>query len=819
MRSQARRLDEGSQFHDPVYVAPQESKDAARQLAALTELGREAVQNRDVSTLLSRAATIVASTFGNDYANVMELLPDGKALRLRAGVGWRDGLVGHATVEAGLDSQAGYTLLADKAVIVEDVRTDPRFHGPPLLMDHGAVSGMSVIIPGLARPWGTLGTHATDRRAFSADDVSFLQAVANLLAVTIERSQLLARDGAASIRADSADALRQGEERFHLLVESIKDYAIFLLDAQGRVASWNAGAERNTGYREREILGEHVSIFYTPEDVVQGKPARELRTAAAEGRDEEEGWRVRSDRSRFWAGVIMTALYDSEGRLAGFARVTRDLTERQQAAQALLATREDLAERLADFTRLYALATRLSSTADLKSAVDEVLAAVTSLQKTTSAVLVLDDRETGELYPLTSVGLPEAYLDLIRRVPRGTTESGVAVAERRIVIVEDLDREPVLDQDREALKLAGYRGIFSVPLLAPRDEIIGAIATYFPEPHAPSERELRQVQLYAHLAAGFLANARLIQEAQDAVRKRDAFLTSVYGGLRPTDVKDAGSMVTGHVALTARSGSDGVASLPDQGAACALPGHGLAHSWHEDERARFLRTVPVFRALPPDALRFAASVAQPRRVKPGEVVLLEGEPLEALRIVVEGRIKLVRETPEGREVILRIIGPRELFGIFGIGREPIHRAAAVAQVDTLYLGITSDEFSKLLKTHPAFALAAIRALGRRLYDAETRICTLQTEVAERRVAGALLKLMGRPRRDGPGDGRVDLPILREELALLAGTNVSTVSRSISEWTRRGIVDGGRKHVVIRDDHALRALAMGTDHFGSGRAPR
>src|SRR5579859_4568758 len=229
MRSQARRPDEASQFHDPAYLAPQESKDAAPQLAALTELGREAVQNRDVSTLLSRAATIVASTFGNDYANVMELLPDRNALLLRAGVGWRDGLVGHATVDAGLDSQAGYTLLADKAVIVEDLRTEPRFHGPPLLVDHGAVSGMSVIIPGLARPWGTLETHATDRRAFSADDVSFLQAVANLLAMAIERSQLHAGEGAASIRADSTDALRQGAERFHVLVESIKDYAIFLL--------------------------------------------------------------------------------------------------------------------------------------------------------------------------------------------------------------------------------------------------------------------------------------------------------------------------------------------------------------------------------------------------------------------------------------------------------------------------------------------------------------------------------------------------------------------------------------------------------------
>ncbi|UOX91261.1 PAS domain S-box protein [Amycolatopsis sp. FBCC-B4732] len=130
-------------------------------------------------------------------------------------------------------------------------------------------------------------------------------------------------------------ALRESEERFRLLVQSVVDYAIFVLDPQGRISSWNAGAERIKGYRAEEIIGQHFSVFYPAEDVAAGKPARELELAAAEGRLEDEGWRVRKDGTRFWANVVITALLDDRGRLQGFGKVTRDMTERRNAEQAL----------------------------------------------------------------------------------------------------------------------------------------------------------------------------------------------------------------------------------------------------------------------------------------------------------------------------------------------------------------------------------------------------------------------------------------------------------------------------------------------------
>lgn len=124
-------------------------------------------------------------------------------------------------------------------------------------------------------------------------------------------------------------------EQYRLLVDSVLDYAIFLLDPQGNVVSWNPGAQRIKGYSPEEIIGRHFSCFHTPEDRKIGVPARALQVAASEGRLETETWRLRKDGSRFWANVIITALHDPDGQLTGFAKITRDLTERKQAEDAL----------------------------------------------------------------------------------------------------------------------------------------------------------------------------------------------------------------------------------------------------------------------------------------------------------------------------------------------------------------------------------------------------------------------------------------------------------------------------------------------------
>ena len=136
-------------------------------------------------------------------------------------------------------------------------------------------------------------------------------------------------------RKNAENALHQSDEIFRHLVESVTDYAIFMLDPQGRVSTWNVGAERIKGYTEEEIVGQHFSRFYLREEVDSGKPDSELKIAAAQGKFEDEGWRVRKDGSRFWANVIITAIRDQSGNLLGFAKVTRDFTERRKAEDAV----------------------------------------------------------------------------------------------------------------------------------------------------------------------------------------------------------------------------------------------------------------------------------------------------------------------------------------------------------------------------------------------------------------------------------------------------------------------------------------------------
>src|ERR1700692_2057015 len=128
---------------------------------------------------------------------------------------------------------------------------------------------------------------------------------------------------------DRKQELQQSEARFRLLVESVRDYAIFMLDPDGRVLTWNAGAQRFKGYRADEIIGQHFSRFYPSEALTSGLPDYELKVASETGVFEDEGWRVRKDGTLFWANVVITAMRNAQGELIGFAKVTRDLTQRR----------------------------------------------------------------------------------------------------------------------------------------------------------------------------------------------------------------------------------------------------------------------------------------------------------------------------------------------------------------------------------------------------------------------------------------------------------------------------------------------------------
>jgi PAS domain S-box-containing protein len=161
----------------------------AYQQALVAQLGQHALAGTDLSALMDEAATVACQSLGVEFCQVLELLPDRNTFLLRAGVGWKEGLVGHATVDAKADTEAGYTLLSSEPVIVEDLRTATRFSGSALLYDHKVVSGLSVIIPSSTLPFGILGIYTTNRRTFTMDDIHFLQSVANILATATDRKR------------------------------------------------------------------------------------------------------------------------------------------------------------------------------------------------------------------------------------------------------------------------------------------------------------------------------------------------------------------------------------------------------------------------------------------------------------------------------------------------------------------------------------------------------------------------------------------------------------------------------------------------------
>ena len=219
-------------------------------------------------------------------------------------------------------------------------------------------------------------------------------------------------------RRSAEEALRQSEERFRILVQSVQDYAILMLDPEGRVSSWNKGAERIKGYAADEIIGRSFMLFYPPDVAANGFPQRELEVAAREGHFEDENWRVRKDGSRFWASVVITALHSTDGRLIGFAKVTRDLTARREAeAQALRLAAEEAAHaeaaRRAD--ELANLNEQLQEQAvELEAQTEELrVAAETLYQKTDELQAALSDAKAArEAAERAATAATEAYREL-----------------------------------------------------------------------------------------------------------------------------------------------------------------------------------------------------------------------------------------------------------------------------------------------------------------------------------------------------------------------------------------------------------------------
>ncbi|HUQ28076.1 MAG TPA: PAS domain S-box protein [Usitatibacter sp.] len=242
-------------------------------------------------------------------------------------------------------------------------------------------------------------------------------------------------------RREQEERMRQSEERFRLLLEGVEDYAIYLLDPDGRVSSWNGGAQRIMGYTAGEIVGQSFERFYPPEDVVAGRPTAELRTAALNRRAEDTGWRMRKDGTRFWANVVVTALHDDEGRLRGFAKVTRDLSERKRI--------EDLEEQgrhLTEFLAMLAHELR-NPLAPIRNALG-IMALSPNLAPQAAWSRDVIERQTTQLTRLV-----DDLLD-VSRITRGKLSMHTATMDVNVAVQRAVEAaRPLLDSRKHGLEV------------------------------------------------------------------------------------------------------------------------------------------------------------------------------------------------------------------------------------------------------------------------------------------------------------------------------------------------------------------------------
>jgi len=291
----------------------------ARQQLVVSELGQMALKETDLFKVYDSAARRVTETLAVEYCGLLQRLPGRQAMKLVAGTGWREGAVGNTVIDTDARFQAGHALRSDEPVIVDDLRTDARFESPPLLREHGVISGLDVVIHGERSPWGVLGAHTARQRTFGPDDVSFVQSIANII-------------GEANRRARTERALRRSENRTRKIIEHALD-AVIAIDRHSRITEWNPQAEAMFGWSREEIIGKPLHERVIPPRFRKAHLAGMQRFAET-GRGtlldrRMELSALHRDGHEFPVELTVSVLH-MEGR-ENFSAFLRDISERKRA--------------------------------------------------------------------------------------------------------------------------------------------------------------------------------------------------------------------------------------------------------------------------------------------------------------------------------------------------------------------------------------------------------------------------------------------------------------------------------------------------------
>ena len=306
------------------------------------------------------------------------------------------------------------------------------------------------------------------------------------------------------------EALRLNDARLRSIVESIGEYAIYMLDREGHVLTWNPGAERIKGYKADEVLGLHYSRFFTQEDIEQGRPAELLRQAIVKNRVEEEGWRVRKDGSRLWANVVLTAIHDSSGAVTGFSKITRDVTEHKQAQESVIAE----------------LSSLLLVNVDIRKLLGAFTASIRQMVPHDAATLALYDEPTGKLrVQFLAAGDDDANHGEVLLDP-DASPAGQAYRTRRPVILNKIDRWTFAPDSVQHLTGMGMQSGVWVPLVH-RERTLGTMMAASRLENAFSQHDAEMLTQVAGQVAMAVNNAlafKQIAELRDRLTQEKKYL-------------------------------------------------------------------------------------------------------------------------------------------------------------------------------------------------------------------------------------------------------------------------------------------------------
>lgn len=323
-----------------------------------------------------------------------------------------------------------------------------------------------------------------------------------------------------------AEARTRSETQLRLIVDSIRDYAIYMLDLDGNIKTWSRGAQQIKGYTPEEVIGRNFAMFYPPEDVATGKPMRQLELAVKNGTYEDESTHVRKDGSRFWASVLVSPIRDADGNLRGFVNLTHDVTERKRSA--------DRAAFLAEASRL------LASSIEYEETLRQIARIAVMRIADWCAVHLLDDRRTLTRVAIEHVDPAKIATtnELQQKYPRDPATSIMAevLRNRKTAfypdITDDVLRPTTYDEEHlQLLRSLGLRSAIITPLIA-ADDAIGTLVFVTAGDRRLTEEDVTIAEDIAARAAVAVQNAQLYREAQDANRAKDDFLATVSHELR-----------------------------------------------------------------------------------------------------------------------------------------------------------------------------------------------------------------------------------------------------------------------------------------------